>query len=491
MSVRVRFAPSPTGVLHVGGARTALFNWLFARSQGGRFILRIEDTDKERSTEEAMAAIYEGMSWLGLDWDEGPDIGGDFGPYLQTDRAAVHQKTIEALASSDRIYPLWLSADELQDFRDRARKSGEPLRYPGRDETWSMEDVLEARAQGRGPALLLKVPSQGEVRWQDLIKGEIKFDLKDIDDFVIVRGDGTPTYNFAVVLDDADMEISHVLRGDDHVSNTPKQLLLFDMLGKARPAMGHVPMILGPDGAKLSKRHGATAVGAYRDLGFVPEGMINYLALLGWALDDKTEVFSTEQLIKVFSLERVGSTPSVFDQQKLTWLNGVHLRSMPVERRTDLVEKWLESRSLWPVPGRDRQFLEKLTQAVGDRLKLLTDIEEYGRFALVDEIVYDPKAVKKVGKGPQVERVLQETSTRLEPLEVFDEQAIEKALEGLAEDLELKPGQVFQPIRVAVTGSTTSPGIHETLALAGKDRTLSRLKDAQDVFLQAAASQQP
>jgi glutamyl-tRNA synthetase len=490
MSVRVRFAPSPTGVLHVGGARTALFNWLFARGQGGSFVLRIEDTDKERSTQEAIDAIYEGMRWLGLDWDEGPDIGGDFGPYLQTEREPIHQRTIDSLAASDMIYPLWLSAEELQEFRTKARESGKPLRYPGRDEAWSMEDVLAARAKGEGPALLLKVPLQGEVAWKDLIKGDIKFDLKDIDDFVIVRGDGTPTYNFAVVLDDADMEITHVLRGDDHVSNTPKQLLLFDMLGKPRPEVGHVPMILGPDGAKLSKRHGATAVGAYKDLGFVPEGMINYLALLGWALDDKTEVFSREDLVKVFSLERVGSTPSIFDQQKLSWMNGVHLRAMTLEQRAALVEAWLVNRGLWPIEGKDQQFLVKLTEAVGDRLKLLPDIEEYGMFALVDDINYDPKAVKKACKGPSVQRVLREASSRLRSLETFDETAIETALDGLAEELGLKAGQVFQPLRVAVTGSTTSPGIHETLALAGKERVLERLERAESVFLEASSAQQ-
>ena len=474
MSVRVRFAPSPTGVLHVGGARTALFNWLFARSRGGVFVLRIEDTDRERSTPEAMAAIHEGMEWLGLSWDEGPGVGGPHGPYLQTERAEKHASMIEHLGASDFLYPCWQTQEELNALRETARREGRPVRYEGRDAAWSMDEVRAAWAAGKGPALMLKVPEEGIVAWEDLIRGRIAFDYKDIDDFIVVRSDGTPTYNFAVVLDDADMEITHVIRGDDHISNTPKQILLYRALGSEVPAFGHVPMILGPDGAKLSKRHGATAVGAYRDEGFLPEAMINYLALLGWALDDKTEIFTREELVNAFTLERVGSTPSVFDVQKLTWMNGVHFRKLDPEHRAAVVGAWLERRGLWPQEGKDAAFLERLTHALGDRVKLLPDIETYGGFALHDEISWDEKATAKVAKPP-VDDVLDRAARLLAGVDPFTEEGIAAVLDPLPAELEIGAGKVFQPLRVAVTGSTISPGIHETLALAGKETCLERI----------------
>jgi len=480
MSVRTRFAPSPTGYLHVGGARTALFSWLWARHHGGVFVLRIEDTDRERSTQEAIDAIYHGMRWLGLDWDEGPDVGGPYGPYLQTARHEIHLNHINNLAASDLIYPCYSTRDELKVQREAARKSGDPLRYQGRDDTWDIGVVRREWVKGQGPALMLKVPQSGVVAWTDLIKGPIQFDFRSIDDFIIVRGDGTPTYNFAVTLDDADMKITHVVRGDDHVSNTPKQLLLYDLLGVDRPQFGHVPMIVGQDGAKLSKRHGATAVGAYKDQGYISDAMINYLALLGWALDDKTEVFTRDELIHHFTLDRVGSTPSAFDVQKLSWMNGVQLRAMSVERRTQVVGDWLEKHGLWPQAGKGAEFLEQLVTALGDRIKLLGDVEEYGSFALTDTVEYDPKAVKKVLKGPKVVEVLSLAMKRLQASRDFTESSIEAALKPLAEELELKMGQVFQPLRVGVTGKTISPGIYDTLALLGKERSVSRLQDFQN-----------
>jgi glutamyl-tRNA synthetase len=344
-----------------------------------------------------------------------------------------------------------------------------------------MDEVRAAWAEGKGPALMLKVPEQGIVAFEDLIRGRIAFDYKDIDDFIVVRSDGTPTYNFAVVLDDADMEITHVIRGDDHISNTPKQILLYHAIGRPVPEFGHVPMILGPDGAKLSKRHGATAVGAYRDEGFLPEAMINYLALLGWALDDKTEIFSREELVNVFTLERVGSTPSVFDVQKLTWMNGVHFRGLSPERRTAVVGEWLTRRGLWPREGKDAAFLERLAHAIEDRVKVLPDIETYGGFALRDEITWDEKAVKKVAKPP-VEDILDRAGRLLAGVDPFTEEGIGAVLDPLPAELDLGAGKVFQPLRVAVTGGTVSPGIHETLALAGRETCLARIEAFRELL---------
>ena len=334
---------------------------------------------------------------------------------------------------------------------------------------------------------MLKVPESGTVAWSDIIKGPIQFDYKSIDDFIIVRADGTPTYNFAVTLDDADMKITHVIRGDDHVSNTPKQLLLYELLGVERPQFGHVPMILGPDGAKLSKRHGATEVGAYRDEGYIPEAMVNYLALLGWALDDKTEIFTRDELIRHFTLDRVGATPSAFDQQKLSWMNGVHLRAMDSKRRARVVGEWLQRRGLWPQAGKDEAFLDRLVEALGDRIKLLGDVEEYGAFALTDTVEYEEKAVRKVLKGPKVHEVLEEAARALEALDNFTEEALEEALKPLGDRLELKLGQVFQPLRVAVTGKMISPGIYDTFALLGKERSLERLRGFRDHLHSVAA----
>jgi glutamyl-tRNA synthetase len=413
-------------------------------------------------------------------------VGGPHGPYLQTERGDKHSAFIEQLGASDFLYPCWSTPEELTTIREAARREGRPVRYEGRDAAWSMDEVRAAWAEGRGPALMLKVPTEGIVAWDDLIRDRIAFDYKDIDDFIVVRSDGTPTYNFAVVLDDADMEITHVVRGDDHISNTPKQILLYHAIGRPVPEFGHVPMILGPDGAKLSKRHGATAVGMYRDEGFLPEAMINYLALLGWALDDKTEIFTREELENVFTLERVGSTPSVFDVQKLTWMNGVHFRALGPERRTVVVGEWLTRRGLWPQAGKDDAFLERLTHALGDRVKILPDVETYGGFALHDDIEWDEKATAKVAKPP-VDDILDRAGRLLAGVEPFTEEAIAAALDPLPAELEIGAGKVFQPLRVAVTGSTISPGIHETLALAGKETCLARIRGFREHLAGRAA----
>ncbi|MEQ1833990.1 MAG: glutamate--tRNA ligase, partial [Candidatus Eisenbacteria bacterium] len=328
MSVRVRFAPSPTGYLHVGGARTALYNYLFARAMGGTFVLRIEDTDAERSTDASVDAILGGMRWLGLTWDEGPGAGGESGPYFQTQRRALYDASARQLEEMGRAYPCFCTSEQLEARRTEQLARGEDPRYDQRCRVLTPDERAARLAAGERAALRFRLPEPQEVAWDDIVRGRVSFQSEVLDDFVLVRGDGLPTYNFACVVDDLHMRISHVIRGDDHISNTPRQLLLYRALGAEPPLFAHASMILGPDGKRLSKRHGATSVEAFGELGIIPEGLLNFLALLGWALDGKSEMFTLAELEQVFRLERVNPNPAVFDTQKLEWMNGQHLKRL-------------------------------------------------------------------------------------------------------------------------------------------------------------------
>ncbi len=374
MSVRVRFAPSPTGHLHVGGARTALYNQLFARVNRGVFVLRIEDTDAERSTDASTAAIFEGMRWLGLTWDEGPDVGGDYGPYVQSQRRAFYERYLERLAASGHAYAAYDTAEELDSMREAQTRSGDAPRYDGRHRDLSAEQRAAFAAQGRAPVWRFRCPSSGGVAWDDVVRGRIEFQNEVLDDFVLVRSDGLPTYNFACVVDDMEMRISHVIRGDDHISNTPRQLLIYEALGQTPPVFAHASMILGPDGKRLSKRHGATSVDAFGELGIIPEGMVNFLALLGWSLDGEHELFSLAELEQVFQLERVNPSPAVFDTEKLEWVNSQHLRRLPQEQRIERVMTFLAERG-YSVSERGPQWRLGFVQALGERLRTLLDAE--------------------------------------------------------------------------------------------------------------------
>src|SRR5262245_51321660 len=391
MSVRVRFAPSPTGHLHVGGARTALYNYLHARRTGGVFVLRIEDTDAERSTPESLAAIYESMRWLGLAWDEGPDAGGDHGPYIQSQRRDRYRHHAEALRAAGRAYPCWCTPAELEARREQQLARGEPPRYDGRCRSLDAAARAAFEAEGRTAALRFALGDAGEVAWDDIVREQVAFRSDVLDDFVILRSDGLPTYNFACVVDDHEMEISDVIRGDDHISNTPRQILLYRAFGWTPPRFAHVPMILGSDGTRLSKRHGATSVSAYADLGILPEALVNFLALLGWSYDGQRELFTLAELEQVFSLERVGSNPAIFNLEKLEWMNGQHMKRLAEEDRVARVEAFLASR------GRDLtahppEWRAALVRAIGDRLKTLVDAERYGGFALDEALEIDPVA---------------------------------------------------------------------------------------------------
>ena len=459
-TVRVRFAPSPTGHLHVGGARTALFNWLFARHHGGLFILRIEDTDRSRSTEEYIERIIDAMRWLGLDWDEGP--------YRQTDRFEIYKAHAERLLAEGKAYRCDCPPEDLEIKRKAAQARGETFRYDGRCRTRNAP-------RDHPHVLRLRVPDEGQTIVRDLIHGEVVFDHTQLDDWILVRSDGIPTYNFCVVADDVTMKISHVIRGNDHLSNTPKQILCYQALGYPLPAFAHIPMILGADRSRLSKRHGATAVQAFKEAGILPQAMLNYLARLGWSHGDQ-EIFSKEELVRHFDLGHVGSAGAIFDQTKLEWLNSHWLRELS---RADLAQSlapFVESAGF--ARPKDLEWLGQMAELFRERAKTLKEIVERGRFFFEAPTGYDPQAVQKVFTPDALPR-LRLTIKRLESLSPFDAPTIETFYRGLAAELDLKLVDLAQLARVALTGGTISPPIFQVVALLGREETLKRLRAAE------------
>jgi glutamyl-tRNA synthetase len=461
MSVRTRFPPSPTGALHIGAVRTALFNYLFARHHGGALVLRIEDTDRERSTPESTATILDGLGWLGLAWDEGP--------FFQSQRTELYRAHADRLLAQGRAYRCWCTPEELEARRNEAIKAGGRVGY---DRT--------CRERGTPPSdrssfvVRFKAPHDGETVVDDLVKGRIVFQNAELDDLVILRSDGTPTYNFCVVVDDAEMRITHVIRGDDHVTNTPRQVLLYRALDAALPTFAHLPMILGPDKTKLSKRHGATSVLAYRDMGYLPDALINYLARLGWAHGDQ-ELFSRTELIEKFSLENVGTSPAVFNPEKLAWVNFQYLKETPPPTLARLVSPFLVQAGL-AVPT-DQAWLARALATLRERAKTLAELAEAARFYLVDTIEMAPKAAALL--TPNVAPALDDLIERLAHAEPWEPATIEAAFHATIERHALALGRLAQPVRAAVTGSTASPGIYEVLDVLGRERTIARLRSAR------------
>lgn len=479
--VRVRFAPSPTGDLHIGGARTAIYNWAFARHHHGTFVLRIDDTDPERSTDENTAAIFRALRWLGLDWDEGPEAGGEYGPYFQTQRFEHYGAALDRLKESGAAYPCFCTSEELASKRDTGRAEGG---YAGYDRSCRSiaPDVASARiADGEPHVWRIGVPDErGDITFIDAIRGPMSFPSTSMDDFVLVRTDGTPTYNFATVVDDADMAITHVIRGDDHLSNTPRQLLLFEALGETAPIFAHLSMIWGADGKRLSKRHGATSVEAYRDEGYLPEAVLNYLALLGWSLDGETTILSRDTLAENFSLDRVSSNPAIFDADKLDWLDGVYIRELSPSGFVDRMVPWLEAAGLTDagdVAAR-REWFEELAPLVAERIKRMDEIAGVVAFLFKDPITITQDAKEQVLMKEGAARSLEAAADVLSQLETFDAASVEAILRSLPEPLNLKPKVVFQAVRVAITGAAVSLPLFESIALLGKPRTLARLHDA-------------
>lgn len=484
-NVRVRFAPSPTGTLHLGGARTAIYNWAFARRHGGVFILRIDDTDPERSTDENVQQILRSLRWLGLDWDEGPEAGGDHGPYFQMQRSANYKDALELMKAGGSAYPCFCSAEDLAAKRDAARSAGGgSAGYDRTCRSLSAEESSARIASGEPHVWRLAVPLDRDVVVvDDAVRGLTEFPIEAMDDFVLVRSDGSPTYNFATVVDDADMEISHVIRGDDHLANTPRQILVFEALGRAVPRFAHLSMIWGSDGKKLSKRHGATSVEEYDSLGYVPEALLNYLALLGWSLDDKTTIVPAEVLKSSFSLERVSKNPAIFDAEKLEWMNGVYLREMDAEEFIRRATPWLESAGLATeedVASRIDWYC-RLSPLISERTKRLDEVPDKVAF-LFREPEVEQSAIDKVLCKEGARQSLDAAERALTDVQPFDAESIEHSLRGIPEELGLKPKIVFQAIRVAVTGSTVSPPLFESLELLGKDRALSRIERAKGLI---------
>ena len=462
--VRTRFAPSPTGYLHIGGARTALFNFLFARHHGGKFILRIEDTDRERSTPEAINAILDAMNWLGLDWDEGP--------FYQTKRYALYKEKVQKLLSEGKAYPCVCTPEKLEAKRQLAQKEKRKPMYDGTCRP--PEGVIPPLPQDKPYTIRFRSPRDGSTIVNDAVKGDVVFDNRELDDLIIARSDGTPTYNFCVVVDDIDMGITHIIRGDDHLANTPRQILLYQALGDTPPQFAHVPLILGLDKARLSKRHGATTVTAYRDMGYLPEAILNYLVRLGWSHGDQ-ELFSREELIEKFSLESVGKSAGVFNPEKFLWVNFHYLKTRPLSQLAEEIVPYIVAKG-YPVP-QDKSWLERMIKTLQERSRTLVELVDSAHFYLTDDIAIDEKAAKKF-LTPEVSQPLSKLIERLSALDEFSEANIESAFSGVLEEFGLSMGKLAQPVRVALTSSTVSPGIHEVIAVLGKERTIRRLQSA-------------
>ena len=478
--VRVRFAPSPTGFLHIGSARTALFNWLFAKHHHGKFILRVDDTDEARSTDESTQGIYESLEWLGLTWDEGPIVRGPHAPYIQSERGALYQGYVHKLLDSGDAYYCYCTPEELNQMREQARVEGRSSRYPGKCRHLTEAQRRRLEAEGRKATVRLKI-KPGTIVVPDLVQGQVKFEADTLDDFIIVKSNGSPLYNFTSTIDDYEMGISHVIRGKDHLPNTPKQILIDRALGFESPLFAHLPMVLGSKkGEKLSKRHGATSVGQYREDGYLPEALINFLVRLGWSYDDKEEIFSVDELIEKFNVDRVGRSESVFDIQKLQWLNKGYIMKRNLSARTEAVIPFLRRDGVLeadPSPKR-RAWLEKIVEAVGDRLTTLADITTHTSYFFTDDFVYDPKAVKKWWtRGDPVE-ILQGLREVLSAVEPFEMETIETAIWNYVDETEIKRVQVMQPLRIALTGLSGGPGLFEIIVLLGREEVIERVDKA-------------
>jgi glutamyl-tRNA synthetase len=453
-----RFPPSPTGYLHIGGARTAIFNWLYARHMKGRFVLRFEDTDRERSSQEYVEAILESLKWLGLDWDDGP--------FFQTQRFPVYREFIQKLLDSGNAYYCTCTPEQLDAMRQRAMAGGGKPKYDGTCRNRGL-------AAGPGAAVRFKAPLTGSTVLDDVVKGGIVFQNEELDDFIICRSDGTPTYNFAVVVDDITMGINTIIRGDDHVMNTPKQIQLYKALGCQLPVFGHVPMVLGKDRTRLSKRHGATSVTAYREMGFLPEAMLNYLVRLGWSHGDQ-EFFTREELVEVFNLENIGRAAGVFDSEKLSALNADHMKALPPAQLVDRLRPFMRARG---VELAGSSTAEKVVASLVPRSKTLVEMAEQALFYFQNEVVYEADAARKFLTAESLP-ALKALTAKLEALEDYSEQAIEETFKAVMAETGLKLGKIAQPLRVALSGRAASPGIFEITAIIGKEKALARLRRA-------------
>ncbi len=463
-TVRVRFAPSPTGHLHIGGVRTALFNYLFARHNNGTFILRIEDTDSSRSTEESIQQIVNGLKWIGIEWDEGP--------FRQTERKEIYKSYLDRLLKEEKAYRCYCTPDELDEMRKKAMAAGENPRYNRK-----CRDLINP-PQDKPFVIRFRTPLDGSVIVNDLLRGEVTFDMSEMDDIIIARSNGTPTYNFVVVVDDVEMKITHVIRGDDHLSNTPKQVILYKGLGLPIPEFVHIPMILGKDKKRLSKRHGATSVMSYKDMGYLPEAMLNYLVRLGWSSGDQ-EIFTKEEMIEKFSLENINKSAGVFDTDKSLWVNQHYIKKSKPSELVPLLKKILESEN---IISSENDFsddeIEKVIPSLQERSKTLIEMAHKAEFYFKDEIIYDEAAANKFFKD-DILPIFNDLSEKLKAInEELNHENLQPLFNEIMEKHSLKLGKIAQPLRVALTGKKESPGIFEVIVLLGKDKVLKRLRMA-------------
>ena len=484
MPVRVRFAPSPTGAPHIGSLRTALFVWLWARHTGGKFVLRVEDTDQKREVENGLELIMDSLRFLGLDWDEGPDVGGAYGPYIQSQRLPIYREHVQQLLASGRAYYCYCTPERLEQMRQEQQARGEATRYDRKCRFLSPAERAMHERAGEPKVVRLAVPLDGKTTLHDFIHGDLTIANKDVDDQVLIKSDGFPTYHFAVVVDDHLMQISHVMRADEWIPSFPKHVLLYEAFGWDIPMHGHVPDVLGPDKKKLSKRHGATSVIQFRDDGYLSEALVNFLALVGWAYDDKTEIFTRQQLIEYFTLDQIGHAPAVFDHAKLDWMNGYYIRALPEDELAARLLPFLRRANLQA----DAATVRGLVPLVKERLKKLSDIVALADYVFAANLEYDPKLLigkgdaappKGAGSATSARAALRAAQATLEKYSSFDaEEKIEAELRADAERLGQKNAQFFGALRVAVSGRTVSLPLMGSLRLIGREETLRRIARA-------------
>ena len=476
--VRVRFAPSPTGPFHIGGARSALFNWLFARKMGGKLILRIEDTDLERSSRESEENIKAALKWLGMDWDEGIDVGGENGPYRQTERLDIYKKYTEKLLTEGKAYYCYCTDEELEEERQALIKEGKMPRYMGKCRNLTPEQIAAYEAEGRKPTVRFRVPADQQILVRDMVRGDVVFDSNNIGDFVIVKSDGIPTYNYAVVIDDALMHITHVIRAEEHLSNTPRQCLVYDALGFEKPVFGHISLILGKDHTKMSKRHGATSVDQYRQLGYLPEGIVNFLALLGWAPNSEQEIFSIDELIKEFSMERVAKNPAVFDIDKLNWINQHYMRQLDDEAFFAAAKPHMLAAGYMngEETGEKLAWLKKVVATAKDHVAFAAQIPASVEMYFNDEFGFENDEAAAVLQAETVPAVIGMLLEELPKLEALDGAAVKALFKTIQKTTKLKGKDVFMPIRVALTGNQHGPELAEMVPLLGIERTEKRIR---------------
>jgi glutamyl-tRNA synthetase len=478
--VRTRFAPSPTGEPHIGNVRSALFAWLFARHNHGVFILRIEDTDVERKVEGSVEKIMEGLRWLGLDWDEGPEVGGNFGPYVQSQRLDLYQEFARKLVVDGHAYYCYCSEGRLEAMRAEQLKRKQPPGYDRYCRNLTAAQCQENEKEGITPVIRFKMPLTGKTQFHDLIWGDVTFDNRTLDDHVMLKSDGFPTYHLAHVVDDHFMKVSHVVRAEEWISSTPRHVMLYEALGWEKPLFAHVPMVLGPDRSKLGKRHGATSALEFREQGYLPEALVNFLALVGWSLDDRTELMSREELILNFSLERVSKTAAIFNHEKLRWMNGVYLRGLKLEDFARCSLPFLEN-GLPPDVKRplSTDYIQKVMPLIQERVKLLTEVPRLTAYFFSDRLEYDANLL--ISKGMTAESTRQAllvAKERLDSLLSFDASVLEAMLRSLAEELGLKTGQLFGALRTAVSGEIATPPLFQMMAVLGRERCLARIDEA-------------